>query len=301
MKRSTVPPPLPPSSLSTTRPLRPVQRLSPAPQAVSHAPGDQRRSPRIDLEIVVGLDDGSAVHDVRACDLSTRGLFIKSDRVLPLRRLVRLLIDLDDGGEPLRAMAMVARSVSPDEARAQRTVPGFGVQLYSLGTQDRARWARFLGVLAERYAASAAVGPAPVHLTGARQAPVDAVRRLHTRYDLSLETHLITASHYERTRTHDISLGGASLYTEHALEVGDAVDMVLLGAPADENDGQNARLELEARVVRRFVAADRLAVAVAFTGLDDPGRSRLEQLILGALPEADDADQLVEEDDPLLE
>lgn len=103
-----------------------------------------RREPRIDLDLTVTLlaPDGEAEYPVG--DASYRGVFLKTDNPLPLRKLVRLRTDIADDEPPLQMMGLVAHHMGPAEAAEADRDPGMGIHLFSVGEQTHERWREFI-------------------------------------------------------------------------------------------------------------------------------------------------------------
>ena len=77
-------------------------------------------------------------------DLSRGGLFMRTERFLPVNAIVRVHLDLPDGGGQLPVICRVAFVRSPDEAAAQGKSSGMGVEFLDLGPERLAELERFV-------------------------------------------------------------------------------------------------------------------------------------------------------------
>jgi hypothetical protein len=99
---------------------------------------ERRREPRHRFRLPLTLVWRRRELVVESVDVSFRGILVQTDEKLPERQLVRLRVRLPDGAE-LAVMGMVVRAVAGC-ARG----PGIAIQLYGLGTEERARWEHFV-------------------------------------------------------------------------------------------------------------------------------------------------------------
>ncbi len=104
------------------------------------SPTELRREPRIDvdLDVTLRLSDGQRHFIVD--NVSRRGVFLITPEPLPLRRLVELRTELDDGDGPITLLGRVAHRVTGDRAEEQNRRPGMGLQLYPADPDALARW-----------------------------------------------------------------------------------------------------------------------------------------------------------------
>ena len=77
-------------------------------------------------------------------DVSRTGLFLHTLDPKPLRYLLRLRMELADGGEPIVGHGMVVRVVSKTEAEATGAEPGMGIEFFGFGGAPKARWEAML-------------------------------------------------------------------------------------------------------------------------------------------------------------
>lgn len=95
-------------------------------------PHYRRSDPRIAARFRVrfqSLDDLVATYTQ---DISRGGIFIQTDRFLPVGSVVLVNLELQDGGEPETAVARVAYTLGPDEAQANGRTPGMGMEFVDL-------------------------------------------------------------------------------------------------------------------------------------------------------------------------
>ncbi len=89
-------------------------------------PGD-KRSTAPAFQARVSLKDGEAPQRLGCDQVGRTGLFLRTETPPPLLTRVKLTLELP-GGE-LPCTGQVVRHVTPDQAKAWRMVPGFGVEL----------------------------------------------------------------------------------------------------------------------------------------------------------------------------
>ncbi len=107
-----------------------------------------RREPRIRLDLDVEVETAGTRYIFPTRNASFSGVFMVSDDPLPLRRLVRMNIDVD--GEPVELLGMVAHSVNAADAHEQNKQPGMGVALFPMGETANERWRTFIRTEYER-------------------------------------------------------------------------------------------------------------------------------------------------------
>lgn len=265
---------------------------------------ERRRQPRVQVQMAITVMEASGDKVLRATDINKRGFFIKTDAPKPVRRLVRMRVPMGD--EELQVLGMVVHRIVPYTARERGIDPGMGVQLYGLGPLAKERWDAWVDELYERYPAPFLDGALPgkkpppppiLRRPGSPQTPppIDAIRRLHKRYNMAWQVRLLGEGSIEETHTTDISIGGAFVLTKQVFSVGDSVDISLI----HPTDGR--AFAVEGKIVRVIGApSKRPGIAVQFH-TEEP--DVLEKFIQDGIPEEeeDDALTLVDSDDPMLE
>jgi uncharacterized protein (TIGR02266 family) len=98
-------------------------------------------------------------------DLSRGGLFLKTQKFLPINAVVLLSLELPEGGGEVPVIARVAFIRDPESAKAAGKTPGMGIQFLDVASDSRQRIERFI---AER-AMSAAEDSGPIR----RARPLD--------------------------------------------------------------------------------------------------------------------------------
>jgi uncharacterized protein (TIGR02266 family) len=91
-------------------------------------------------------------------DLSRGGLFLKTQRFLPINAVILLSLELPEGGGEVPVIARVAYVRDPQSAAAAGKTPGMGIQFLDVSSDSRLRIERFI---AER-AMSAAEDSGPI-------------------------------------------------------------------------------------------------------------------------------------------
>lgn len=111
--------------------------------------GKRPAGSRATLELDVELAYETTVARTRTVDLSSSGLFIRSVAPPPLGAVVGVVLHLDDGAGPLRALGQVVHVVSAkdsalgDESGTPRIAhPGVAVDLVGLSPLGKQRMAR---------------------------------------------------------------------------------------------------------------------------------------------------------------
>jgi len=106
----------------------------------------ERRGPRCPVKLRFSFEGAGGAGQAFSRDLSARGVFLKSDRVLPPGQRLKLRFRLP-GGEAEIACAGIIRS---NDATGHGLPPGFGVEFLDLAAEDRARLEQFVGGFARR-------------------------------------------------------------------------------------------------------------------------------------------------------
>jgi hypothetical protein len=105
---------------------------------------NSRREPRIDLDLTVTLKLPDSEQTYNVGDASYRGVFLLSQNPLPLRKLVRMQIQLPGDDQPLQMMGLVAHHISPAEANEIGRDAGMGIHLFSVGEETHKQWRQFI-------------------------------------------------------------------------------------------------------------------------------------------------------------
>jgi Tfp pilus assembly protein PilZ len=108
-----------------------------------------RANPRYPVSLRVDFPDGDGPRVNEATSLSVGGMFVRTDRELPVGALVPVALGLPDGGPPAPVQAKVLYSSDAPRARAPKpTGPhGFGVQFVAEDAAFRARVTRYIDSL----------------------------------------------------------------------------------------------------------------------------------------------------------
>src|SRR5262245_62926526 len=95
---------------------------------VTPSPEERRIAPRQSLHLQVEFESFDEFVSAYTLNVSRTGLFIPTDKFLPMGAVVNLDITLPEGGPKIRAIARVAYVL--DAAKAQETsrVPGTGME-----------------------------------------------------------------------------------------------------------------------------------------------------------------------------
>ena len=101
-----------------------------------------RREPRVACDFFFEVDTAGKGLRFQTRNASFSGVFLITDRPLPLRRLVRMDAVLD--GVPIAMLGMVAHTINPADAAELSKDAGMGVALFPLGPDARRRWREFV-------------------------------------------------------------------------------------------------------------------------------------------------------------
>lgn len=105
----------------------------------------KRRSPRYRVAVpVTFLDSKSGQSEHRTVDVSRGGVFVQSEMPRAIRQLVRLKLEVPPVGAPVEVHGMVVHVITPDEASANGTTPGMGIEFFGFGGDPRQIWEDFL-------------------------------------------------------------------------------------------------------------------------------------------------------------
>ena len=121
-----------------------------------------RASPRYPVSLRVAFSDGDGTRVNEATSLSVGGMFVRTDRELPVGALVPVALELPDGDPPLPVQAKVLYSSGAPKARARTTGHGFGVQFVAEDATFRERAGDFCRPFRARKISYYRHGPASV-------------------------------------------------------------------------------------------------------------------------------------------
>jgi hypothetical protein len=99
---------------------------------------ENRRDPRVNVELDVFLPTARGEDRYVTKDIAYRGIFVVTPNPYPLRKLVRFRASLD--GVDVQMMGLVAHRVNAMDAEERGTQPGMGVSLFSVGHSARQEW-----------------------------------------------------------------------------------------------------------------------------------------------------------------
>lgn len=109
---------------------------------------EQRRHDRYQLTLSAVIERGKRQIPCQTADISLSGLFLRIDTPPPMRELVKVQVDLQDGHAPIQLMGMAVRVLQPGNPFGK--APGVGVQLFGVDPETLSRWAKFLGSVRKR-------------------------------------------------------------------------------------------------------------------------------------------------------
>jgi uncharacterized protein (TIGR02266 family) len=283
----------------------------PAAAFISPTARERRRNQRLEVQLCVVLTTPNGKTALLSDDVNRSGLFIRTDNPAPLRALVTIVVDLDDGHESLDTVAIVRHVVSPDQAVELGRSPGMGVQFYGMGPALHQRWDKLIHELAAdptraimqdgpdgemkaqvgAYHAKPedpdpradsiipfAVAPA----TGVRLAPedvTDQTRRKYVRYPAEFKVRIPTVEKLEDFLTRDISVGGIFLATEREIKKGAQVRLVVVHPKTGEEFpivGQVARVAPKSE-------SSPQGLGVRFIDMTDERKAEFEKFVMSGL------------------
>lgn len=111
---------------------------------------NHRRAPRIPARLNITLQFPEGHRTLVTKDVSYQGVFVVCDDPLPLRKLLRFQTRVEEDGEPLQLLGLVAHRVSLEEAQETGADAGMGLQLFSVGPDVHHRWRHFVRQTYER-------------------------------------------------------------------------------------------------------------------------------------------------------
>jgi uncharacterized protein (TIGR02266 family) len=100
--------------------------------------GNQRRAPRVELSIEIGIDDHTNFYVGFSENVSAGGLFIATYRLMPVNTEVALTFVLPDE-LPVFVHGVVRWLRDPHDASASEVPPGMGIEFVNLGEAEQAR------------------------------------------------------------------------------------------------------------------------------------------------------------------
>ena len=110
--------------------------------------GQKRASERYEVTIPVDCTTQQVFISNHVCNISRGGLFIRSDKPLPLQAEVSLVLRLPDAGVTIRATGRVVWNY--DVVRGtSRIIPGSGIRFVDMSPSDRAALESYLKRLAK--------------------------------------------------------------------------------------------------------------------------------------------------------
>ncbi|GEM_PF-2166416 len=104
---------------------------------------ENRKDPRVDIALDVQIFTAPGVKSFKTQDVSFRGVFIVTQEPYNLRHLVRFHARTEDEQE-FEMLGLVAHRINTFDAKERHKLPGMGIQLYSLGPENRQRWRDFV-------------------------------------------------------------------------------------------------------------------------------------------------------------
>lgn len=237
---------------------------------------NRRRHRRVPIQIPVTLVSARSTDTMLTDDISLSGVFVRTDSPERLRRLIKLCVTLPDTGEALEMLAMVVYAISPEQAERLGRVPGMGLNLYGLMPEMRQRWADYVKRTQELF-------DAPGFGADAVSAVVEPLRRAHPRFVATLKVRVAAVDVLYDMLTHNVSLGGAFLNTEHLLPQGEMVRVVFVH-PDDASE-----FTLNARVVRTVERPpESRGIGVKFEHMASETEEAFETFIVSGLTELDE-------------
>jgi hypothetical protein len=230
-------------------------------------------------------------------NVSYGGVFLRIDAPPSLRQLIRARVTPPDSSE-IEFSAMVVHTRAPGDATEH--APGFGLQFYGFGGDDRKRWDAFVRTLQLAAAPPPEVAPPSAQLAPrpppsgviapsapdagphtVRLAPsshVDPIQRRYERYPAAFEVRLQTSEAMQAACTRDLSVGGIAVRTDAMIALGTVVGVSLV------HPVSGARFAVDAVVCRAIHDPAARGLALEFLQLDDGRRGALLHFIRTGLP-----------------
>ncbi|RMF48079.1 MAG: TIGR02266 family protein [Deltaproteobacteria bacterium] len=116
--------------------LKPVNRHKFVAAARRFIGLEDRVAPRVDARIEVRYANGGNELTDYSLNMSTGGLFLETDRLLPVETELQVSFNLPDRDEPVRTRARVAWANEPDNRIKPGLPPGMGLQFLDLSLDD---------------------------------------------------------------------------------------------------------------------------------------------------------------------
>lgn len=112
-----------------------VDAIGTAPDMPAGGGGPPRRraEPRVAASFRVSFTNLDELVEAYTVDVSRGGLYVETDRFLPLGAVVRLHLALPSGGPELLAVARVAYVLDPDASKGHDRPPGMGMEFLDVG------------------------------------------------------------------------------------------------------------------------------------------------------------------------
>jgi uncharacterized protein (TIGR02266 family) len=126
------------------------------PEASLSDPKDVREFPRVEAAFRVRYATRDKLEVFVTRDLSKGGMFLATKRMLPINSVVKLFIELPDGGGEVGVICRVAHVRGEGEAQASGKPVGIGIQFLDTSEANLARVEQFL-------ASQGAASPAPIN------------------------------------------------------------------------------------------------------------------------------------------
>jgi type IV pilus assembly protein PilZ len=119
------------------------------PQLVGPAQVQKRAHERYEVAIPVDCTTQELFLSNHVCNISRGGLFIRSDKPLPLETEVSIVLRLPEDGVCIRAMGRVVWNYDIAKGTS-RIIPGSGIRFVDMSASDRAALEGYLKRLADR-------------------------------------------------------------------------------------------------------------------------------------------------------
>ena len=115
-------------------------------EALTATPADKRQHPRYEVSIPAECSTRHSFFSNHVCNISKGGLFLRSDRPLPLNEEVSLVLRLPGTDRGIFATGRVIWNRDIESASAQ-VVPGSGIRFVGMTASDRAALEGYLSDL----------------------------------------------------------------------------------------------------------------------------------------------------------
>lgn len=225
---------------------------------------EKRKDRRYSFHVKVVLVSGRNELVAQTEDVSFKGIFVRTDTLLPERHLLRLKFTLPPDGDALALTGMVARSVPAKDGKP----PGAGIQFYGASAADLERWNAFI-----RHVAAGTPAAAPVFPPGTP----DAVHRRFPRYTAALRVNLRDVGELEQLYTQNVSKGGMFVGTPLDLALGTVLKLSVVHPATGEPFPLDA-------VVRWRAPPPNPGLGLEFTQLDDARREAFFDFVRSEIP-----------------